>query len=85
MAEWVRDNFIREMIKLKCYREEDYETALRETFIKMDELMKTPLVKKELEKYSNDKGDDGGMGGIAGFTMSHDQDIAKSVGCTACV
>lgn len=51
----------------------------------MDDLMKTPMVKKELQKYSTDKDSDGGMGGIAGFTMNHDSDIANSVGCTACV
>ena len=51
----------------------------------MDDLMKTPMVKKELQKYTTDKDSDGGMGGIAGFTMSQESDIANSVGCTACV
>lgn len=83
MAEWVRDNFVKEMIKLKSYKDADYALALKETFIKMDELMKTPMVKKELQKYTTDKNDDGGMGGIAGFTMGQDADIANSVGCTA--
>ena len=83
VAEWVRDNFVKEMIKLKSYKDGDYALALKETFIKMDELMKTPMVKKELQKYTTDKNDDGGMGGIAGFTMGQDADIANSVGCTA--
>jgi protein phosphatase 1G len=50
----------------------------------MDELLTTPMVKKELQKYTADKSDEG-MGGIAGFTMNQDSDIANSVGCTACV
>lgn len=51
----------------------------------MDENMKTPMVKKELQKYTNDKNDDAGMGGIAGFSMGGDADIANAVGCTASV
>jgi protein phosphatase 1G len=85
VAEWVRDNFVKEMVKLRSYKDGDYPEALRETFIKMDELMKTPLVKKELQKYTNDKDNDGGMHGIAGFSMGSEADIANSVGCTACV
>uniref|UniRef100_A0A7S3NCJ8 protein-serine/threonine phosphatase n=1 Tax=Euplotes harpa TaxID=151035 RepID=A0A7S3NCJ8_9SPIT len=85
VAEWVRDNFVKEMVKLKSYKDADYKEALRETFIRMDELMKTPMVKKELQHYTNDKDNEGGMSGIAGFSMSSDADIANSVGCTACV
>ena len=51
----------------------------------MDELMKTPMVKKELQKYTIDKNEEGGMAGIAGFTMGNENDLASSVGCTACV
>lgn len=85
MAEWVRDNFVKELVKLKSYKDGDYGDALREAFIRMDELMKTPMVKKELQKYTNDKNDEGGMSGIAGFSMGADADIANAVGCTACV
>lgn len=85
VAEWIRDNFAKEMFKLPSYAEADYSTALKETFIKMDELLKTPMVKKELEKYTVGSNDDGGMGGIGALTMMQDQDIAKAVGCTACV
>lgn len=86
VAEYVRDNFVKEMLKLKSYKDGDYPGALKETFIQMDELMKTSAVKKELKKYTTDKNEEGGMSGIAGFTMgSNDNDIASSVGCTACV
>ena len=50
----------------------------------MDELLQTPMVKKELAKYTVDSNGDS-MAGIAGFSSGQDQDIAKSVGCTACV
>lgn len=83
VAEWVRDNFVKELVKLKSYKDGDYKDALKETFIRMDELMKTPMVKKELQKYTTDKDSEGGMSGIAGFTMGADADIANSVGCTA--
>jgi protein phosphatase 1G len=85
VAEYVRDNFVKELVKLKSYKDGDYGTALTETFIKMDENMKTPMVKKELAKYSKDKDGDSGMGGIPGFSMGSETDIANSVGCTACV
>jgi len=85
VAEYVRDNFVKELVKLKSYKDGDYADALKETFIKMDENMKTAMVKKELKKYTNDKNEDGGMSGIAGFTMGSDADIANSVGCTSCV
>jgi serine/threonine protein phosphatase PrpC len=83
VAEWVRDNFVKELVKLKSYKDGDYKDALKETFIRMDELMKTPMVKKELQKYTTDKDSEGGMSGIAGFSMGADADIANSVGCTA--
>ena len=85
VAEWVRDNFVKELFKLKSYKDGDYKDALKETFIRMDELMKTPMVKKELQKYTTDKDSEGGMSGIAGFSMGADADIANSVGCTAWV
>ena len=85
VAEWVRDNFVKELVKLKSYKDGDYKEALRETFILMDELMKTPMVKKELQKCATDKDSGGGMSDIAGFTMGTDVDIANSVGCTAWV
>lgn len=85
MAEYVRDNFVKELVKLRSYKDGDYGEALRETFIKMDENMKLPMTKKELAKYTTDKSDEGGMSGIAGFTMGADADIANAVGCTACV
>lgn len=73
------------MFKFKSYADGDYGKALTETFCKMDELLKTPMVKKELEKYTVGSGDEGGMGGMGTLSMMQDQDIAKSVGCTACV
>eukprot|EP00344_Euplotes_crassus_P000638 CAMPEP_0196994186 /NCGR_PEP_ID=MMETSP1380-20130617/459_1 /TAXON_ID=5936 /ORGANISM="Euplotes crassus, Strain CT5" /LENGTH=293 /DNA_ID=CAMNT_0042409491 /DNA_START=111 /DNA_END=992 /DNA_ORIENTATION=+ len=85
VAEWIRDNFAKEMFKFDSYSKGDYKTALRETFIRMDELLKTSTVKKELEKYTVGSGEDGGMGAMGAMAMVQDQDIAKSVGCTACV
>lgn len=70
------------MFKFPSYAEGDYGKALTETFCKMDELLKTPMVKKELEKYTVGSSEEGGMGALS---MMQDQDIPKSVGCTACV
>ena len=69
VAWWIRDNIVKLLVKLKNYKDWDCKEALRETFIWIDEPMKTPMVKKELQKYTTDKENEGGMSGIADFTM----------------
>ena len=42
MAYFVRDRFVDEIKKLQSFKSKDYSTALKEAFIKMDDLLKTP-------------------------------------------
>ena len=42
VAYYVRDRFIDELKKLPTFKSKDYGTALREAFIKMDDLLKLP-------------------------------------------
>ena len=42
MAYYVRDRFVEEIKKLQSFKNKDYSNALKEAFIKMDELLKTP-------------------------------------------
>ena len=42
MAYYVRDRFVEEIKKLPSFKSKDYSTALRESFIKMDDLLKSP-------------------------------------------
>ena len=48
---YVKDKFIPELKKLNSYQQKDYSTALREIFIKMDDLLKTPQGKKDVLLY----------------------------------
>ena len=42
VALYVKDYFIGELQKLQSFKNRDYSTALREVFIKMDDMLKTP-------------------------------------------
>ena len=42
VAYYVRDRFVEEIKKLPSFKSKDYSNALKEAFIKMDDLLKTP-------------------------------------------
>lgn len=42
VAYYVRDRYVEEIKKLPSFKNKDYSNALKESFIKMDELLKTP-------------------------------------------
>lgn len=42
VALYVKDKFIEELTKLQSYKQGDYYNALRESFIKIDEILKSP-------------------------------------------
>ena len=42
VAYYVRDRFVEEIKKLQSFKNRDYANALKEAFIKMDDLLKTP-------------------------------------------
>lgn len=64
VAEFARDNFVKELVANKNFIEENYEAALTETFCKMDELMRTPEGEAQLKTYNKD-GDSNGFTGYA--------------------
>ncbi len=49
---FVKDKFVQELVKLQSFKNKDYETALKEVFIKMDEILKSPAGKKDIKKYT---------------------------------
>jgi serine/threonine protein phosphatase PrpC len=85
VAEFARDTFVKELLCNKNFISANYEKALTETFIKMDDLMLTEDGNKELNTYTvkevEGKGDE--------FNPYSDMDvegnIATCCGCTACV
>ena len=52
VAEFVRDHFPSELMNNENYKEGEYEAALAETFVRMDELMNTEEGDEELKKYT---------------------------------
>lgn len=52
VALYVQEIFIAELKKLHSFQNRDYTTALKEVFIKMDEILKTPAGLKEVTRFS---------------------------------
>ena len=50
VALYVKDHFIDELKKLDSFKRRDFGAALRETFIKMDEMLRTPQGQKDVKK-----------------------------------
>ena len=52
VALYVKDRYIDELKKLQSFKNKDYYNALRESFIKIDDLLKSPQGIKDIKKYS---------------------------------
>ena len=48
VALFVKDRYIEELKKLNSFKNKDYFNALKESFIKMDELLASPQGKKDI-------------------------------------
>jgi serine/threonine protein phosphatase PrpC len=51
VADFVKDHFVKELVKSGGFEEGDYNKALEQTFKKMDELMRTKKGEKELKSH----------------------------------
>lgn len=83
VAEFVRDNFVKELKVNRNYIDEKYEDALTETFIKMDTLMRADDADVRLQKYTKKEDESSGFSGYSGLDST--DNIAIWCGCTACV
>lgn len=45
MAEFVRDHLIDELKKLQSYKSKNYEEALKDIYLKIDEMLRSPAGK----------------------------------------
>ena len=98
ISEFVSQNFTNELFKNKNL-ENNLEIAIKETFIKMDELMKTEKGKKEIRNISkklkeeyhiNNKNQPpyyqiNLMSNIIGEKENNNENIADFIGCSACI
>jgi len=64
---------------LTSFKNKDYQAALREAFILVDDLIRTPSGIKELKKYSLKED-----GGSSLFGRPDTDNLALYTGCTAC-
>eukprot|EP00347_Sterkiella_histriomuscorum_P023200 403335568 len=80
VALFVKDVYIRELSKLQSFKNKDYETALRESFIRIDDILKSPQGIKDLKKYKSQDETQSSL-----FGRPETDNIALYTGCTACV
>jgi serine/threonine protein phosphatase PrpC len=80
VALYVKDKYVAELKKLTSFKNKDYATALKESFIKIDELLKSPAGLKEILKYQTNSDTTSSL-----FGRPETDNIALYTGCTACV
>lgn len=64
VSKFVEKHFVTHLLKNTHYQQADYVQALKDTFLKMDDLLRQPGHFKELMSYKHKEG--GGMGGGEG-------------------
>ena len=47
----MKDRFVDLLKKLPSFKKKDYQAALKETFIKIDEMLQSPQGKKDIMQY----------------------------------
>ncbi len=81
VAYYVRDRFLDELQKSPAFISKNYSAALKDTFIKMDEMLRTPQGLKDIKKYKAvEEQSQGSM-----FGRPETDNIAMCTGCTAVV
>ena len=82
MSIYVKKHFIEELKRLESYKNGNYDSALREIFKKMDDMLLTPVGEAELKKIKEAYGGDS----MHAFGMSDPSaPISQFTGCTATV
>ena len=99
ISQFVIHHFSEEFIKNENYKKGNVEAALRETFIKMDELMQTNEGKEEIKKYARKSKEEDDLQNknepqnsqmamitqLIGQKDPESNEIALRTGCTSCV
>src|SRR5688572_28644924 len=80
VALYVKDKYIDVLKNLQSFKNRDYFNALKESFIKIDELLKSPQGLKDIKKYSGVDENQSAM-----FSRPESDNLALYTGCTACV
>jgi len=75
----VKEHLIDELKKLASFKSKDYEQALKDIYIKMDEMLRTAYGKTKLQSYKKQNDSQPSL-----FGRGNTDDIAFAAGCTAC-
>lgn len=78
VAEFVRDHLVEELKKLASFKAGNYEDALKDIYVHIDDMLRTPFGKQKLQTYKKNADSGASM-----FGRGTD-DIAYAAGCTAC-
>ncbi|CAD8197826.1 unnamed protein product [Paramecium pentaurelia] len=71
VAQFVEKHFVEELMKNKNFKDQKFEEALKETFLRMDELLLTPEGQKELNTYKATDTDESYAGCTANVALIH--------------
>lgn len=74
VAEYARDHFVQELIKLPSFKSKDYVKALKEIFMLIDDLLETKEGREKLKTYVK-----------SGKAREGMESIGYHAGATACV
>jgi len=80
VALYVKDIFEREIKKLDAFKRQEWAEALKQTFIKIDEILLSPQGLKDIKKYQSTEESQPSL-----FGRPQTDNIALFTGCTACV
>jgi serine/threonine protein phosphatase PrpC len=75
VADFVKEHLVQELKNLQSFKSGDYEQALKDIYLRIDEMLKTSYGNQKLSSYR--KGGDSAFG-------KQNEEIAFTAGCTAC-
>lgn len=79
MADFVKEHLVSELKNLQSFKQGDYEQALKDIYLKIDEMLRTTYGKSKLKSYQK-----AGDSQTSMFGRGSSDDIALGAGCTAC-
>lgn len=75
----MKEHLVDELKKLQSFKNKDYDQALKDIYLKIDEMLKTSYGKTKLQSYKKQNDAQPSL-----FGRGNVEDIAYAAGCTAC-
>lgn len=80
VADFVKEHLAAELKNLASFKQGDYDQALKDIYLRIDEMLKTSYGKTKLQSYKKSGNDSS----ASLFGRGSTEDIAYAAGCTAC-